>query len=435
MDYQLNYQTRPSVNEQIVILFVIKFSELYLKRIAPQVNSKNVVYFQFRIVTMEQFGFNKLNEHDKLELLKYMPIKQRVRFERINTTWARLLARLWMSQKQLKFGNCYGRTPECHEFDLNDQCDAPVKIFLNVLSRCKNLKALEVNSHEFDESELAAQLASVLNENCKKLEHLSVWPSTNLVLFELFIPTTKFTCLFPLSYERLKILYDKHSDEKLLTLKLIDYGEDEVNPMTWDLVDKVTVEYFNSSRWDMKFNKLINIKYLRVVYAMSGQIGHFHQLENISLFDVTNNDLRRILKNNRKLVTLTLIRGANEAMSTIVEFGSNLRYLYTNFTGGALINNHQFWQNLAKLTKLRSLSMFVDVGVRRNEMLNANGIYLLLKRCTKLKYFRFDCNSNVADITTKDEKEQIRKLVAHKSFRQLFSAEFKPSGITVALGQ
>lgn len=39
-----------------------------------------------------------LTDDDQLELLKYIPIKERIRFERINTGWANLLGRLWLSQ-------------------------------------------------------------------------------------------------------------------------------------------------------------------------------------------------------------------------------------------------------------------------------------------------------------------------------------------------
>lgn len=54
---------------------------------------------------MELFGCVSLQVSDsaKLELLKYMPLKERIRFERINKTWARLLENIWLSQEHLQF--------------------------------------------------------------------------------------------------------------------------------------------------------------------------------------------------------------------------------------------------------------------------------------------------------------------------------------------
>lgn len=113
-------------------------------------------------------------------------------------------------------------------------------------------------------------------------------------------------------------------------------------------------------------------------------------------------------------------------MDIIIAFGSNLRQLDLNFDKVAMCNEYQLWQNLSKLTKPRLVFIHaqeytyvyaenLDEWLGVNAKFNVTGLILLLKTCTKLKRFRFRCWSNAEDITTKDEKEQIRIVVADKS--------------------
>lgn len=71
--------------------------------------------------------------------------------------------------------------------------------------------------------------------------------------------------------------------------------------------------------------------------------------------------------------------------------------------------------------------------------LNVNGLNWLLETCTKLKKLNLLCHSNAEDITTEVEKEQIRTVVAEKSFKQSFGVSFESDfcshRIKVKLGQ
>lgn len=388
-------------------------------------------------VTMEQFGFDELSEYDQLELLKYMPVKERVRFERINTEWSQLLDRLWLSQSGIHFGMRRDTIVDCHPIGRNDRslvAVTPVEVMFKIVSKCKNLKAFEVgaNSELFDDHNAATQLATVLNANCKMLEHLDI-EFLNLAFFELFVPSDKFTCLVPSYYGRWKLLYERNEPAKLMAMKCLGCWIDEIDPRTFGLINKLAVEYLDTELWDDGFTELINLKFLSMMEAETEDIRDFHQLEHIRLSSTTNTALIQFFQNNRKLVSLMLNFEANEVIGKITTLGSNLRKLDLGFSKIAMFNDAQFWLNLAKLTKLRSITLHGEERVSEDPeiddlvdtKLNVNGLALLLKTCTKLKYFHFDGYSSAEDITTGVEKDQIRKVVAFKSFRQLFEVTFQ----------
>lgn len=378
---------------------------------------------------MVQFAFNDLNEYVQLMVLQCMPIKARVKFERINTDWAAKLDRLWLSQKQLKIGHNWYVNPEphCHRVDTINVHDnferMPAEAMLKLISGCKNLEALEMNSNEIKEVDFASKLAIVLNDHCKLLEHLSICPSANLVFFDLFTPHEKLTCLFPWTTDRLKRIHGKKRPASELMMKLIGYNNYYMDSETWDLVNKKTVERLISSDWQEKFNKLVNLKSL-IITVKSEVMSHFHQLEHISLYHSTDTDLRRIFKDNRKLVSLKLSSVDNKVMSTIFEIGANLRELDICLSENTFVKEHQFWQKMVKLTKLRSLAVKVVKDCGTDTELNVDGLCSVLTTCTKLQLVKFDCYSNATDITTDDEKEGIEKVVALKSFEQLFVVDF-----------
>lgn len=124
-----------------------------------------------------------------------------------------------------------------------------------------------------------------------------------------------------------------------------------------------------------------------------------------------------------------------ELMDIIVEFGSNLKALRLVFQRGTRVDRYQFWQNLAKMTKLRSLEVFPTEsfgagGEQKfvNKKLNVDGLTFLLKTCTKLKYFHFVWWSDAEIFATQVEKEPIRRVVANKSYRQMFVVIYRWSG-------
>lgn len=410
---------------------------------------------------MEQFKFQNLRDDHQLEILKYMLIKERVRFERVTTNWANLLDKLWLSQKQLAFCSGVSRSPAsgCHSIGRIDclyQRRMPDKAMFKIISRCKNLIALEFSNKIFskldeakklalnDSLEMSAQLANVLDDNCKELEHLDI-PDINKAFFELFTPSDKFTCLIPSTYDRLKILYGKKMmPDKLLALKTVNFRKHfyRADEMTLDLINTASVENLVINRWNDKCRELINLKSLTWLSIMFNSIlpdtvENFNKLERISLAATTTTQLRRIFENNCNLVSLKLSISSDEVMDTIVEFGLNLTELSIDFGEGAdnaTFKYYTFWQHLSKLTNLRSLSI-VGCGLRLGvpgmrdiAMANSNndiiGLCLVLRNCTKLKYFRFSCKSRANDITTEGEKEQIRSIVANKSSRQLFVVTF-----------
>lgn len=390
---------------------------------------------------MAQIGLNFLNEDDQLELLKYLPIKERIRFERANKNWARLLDRQWLSQKQLQFGINFGRPQECHSIHFIDICvmeedkEMPAELIMKVISKCKNLISLEVNVIEFQLYNLATKLASVINDNCKQLEHIGLLSGEfeiNLVFFELLIPSENFTCLLPLHYDRLKKLKDK-SKRVQLPIKILDNFMEDFDPRALDLVDNRTVTHLASNKWNSTFSDLFNLTNVCVYDGDLEQIGNFHQLEHILMDGSTTCSLRRVLVNNLKLTSLKLV-WADEVIDTIVKFGFNLKMLELYLKKTTTIDDYQFWQKLSKLAKLRSIVIHAGIEVDGTK-LNVNGITLLLKTCTKLKYMEFSCDSNGVDITTELEKEQIRKVVADKSFRQFVKVTFKCNEIAVEPGQ
>lgn len=88
---------------------------------------------------------------------------------------------------------------------------------------------------------------------------------------------------------------------------------------------------------------------------------------------------------NRKLVSLKLYSVGDEEFDTIIEFGSNLKELYVELYDIQLVEDYEFWLDLAKLTKLRSLTIcaysYDDDGkmVVKDTKLNVDGLILVLK--------------------------------------------------------
>lgn len=213
---------------------------------------------------MVQFKFNKLSDADQLELLKYMPINERVRFERFNSMWAKLLARLWFVQDQLLLGTSSPIITRCHPIGRSDNFGAyntPATVMLKIIRRCKNIKTLYVNSAKgFLEFNAATQLANFLND-CKDLEHLDIL-FINTAFFDLFVPTDKFTCLSTFEYANFTLLYCKKGIVEQFPLKCLNLHT--FNFKRWNLIDRTAVEQLVTDEWDVRFNELINLRFVKV---------------------------------------------------------------------------------------------------------------------------------------------------------------------------
>lgn len=124
------------------------------------------------------------------------------------------------------------------------------------------------------------------------------------------------------------------------------------------MINKLTVEHLIAYHWDPRFNELINLKSLNVCRGWPEEMGHFEQLELVTVADLDANStsLRRMFENSGKLVSLTL-QDADEVMPTIFKFGLNLRKLGLSIKNGSMFDNYSFWQDIAKMTKLRRLSI------------------------------------------------------------------------------
>lgn len=331
---------------------------------------------------------------------------------------------------------------------------------MSIISRCENLKILKVifalsvqptklAIGDEDESggteelplndiNLAKQLANVLNDNCKELEHLEIH-SVNWAFFELFVPSEKFACLLPFSYDRVELLYNKQCPVKPLSLKYVNVRDGTTDIRALELINKETVEHLVAFDWNEQFNEMVNLKSLHVGGADCDEIGHFTQLEHIRLREASDTGLRRIFESNRKLSSLVVYCEAEYVIHTIVEIGSNLKKLHVGINRVDQIYDIWFWQTLASLTQLEYLYVhakefdYTDCysedpgevgGGWLNTNLNVEGLLLVLKTCTKLKYFRFRCYSNAETITSECEDEQIRKVVADKTDGSLYAVWF-----------
>lgn len=105
---------------------------------------------------------------------------------------------------------------------------------------------------------------------------------------------------------------------------------------------------------------------------------------------------------------------ADEENAIFVEFGLNLKKLEIRLCQLVLSEDYQFWQNLAKLTKLRSLELsgrqlayndhdyYGEISGKEVviKKLNVNGLVLVLKTCTKLKHFYFICPAEALAVKT-----------------------------------
>lgn len=392
--------------------------------------------------------FGRLGVDIHLELLKYMPIKERVLFERINTNWARLLDRLWLSQKTLEF---FQLDEYSYLKRINATCSVdgmPAHAILNIIRRCHNLVELKVDRlDEFLQLNLATQLANVLNSSCKKLECLLIWP-VNAIFFELFKPTDKLICLQSENFNLVKLFWEKNRSCGLVPMKWLRFLDSEEpwttsELMEWDSIDKLTVEYLEATEWNAKFNELINLKILHVGMVESHQIGNFQRLESISLRksnltdDTSITGLRRIFESNPQLVSLNLWWDLHDGdIVAIFDICSNLKSFVIRICDWQDSKEYTFWPCWAKLTKLRKLDIqFYDhcevdehEVVRRHEALHEqiwDGLAMVLRTCTKLKFLRFQWESDVRPKDLTDtEKEELRKLAAAKSKRQSFVATF-----------
>lgn len=379
--------------------------------------------------------FNDLNEYDLIELLKYVPLKERIRFERVHSKWAAVLEGLWFSQKQLAFGRME-RQWNCHQFRFNDMCRSskptPTSEIFNIVSRCANLKALSLGDKvNISEPSDCANLATLLNSNCKVLEHSSVFRFAYFdykAFYELFKPSQMFCCLINVPpNDVLQTFYEKNCDKpmKLKCIDLLGYSRG-TNLLDMVLFDKV--EHLSCHQWNVKFDGCINLKSLDI--GQSNLVSSDHQtlfnklkqLEKVRLHRINNNHLIELFENNVKLNSLDLGVVDKTTISTIFKLGGNLKRLVVRFNDSTVINDGQFWQSMSALTKLRHLKIYADFIDPGNSMLI--GLKLVIERCTKLKYFKLSSYSS-ADLAANLDQQDLMLTVARKAYRQPFKAYFQ----------
>lgn len=394
---------------------------------------------------MEDDLLSRLPVEIMIEVFKRLPIKERVRCECISKGWKAILGDLWPRQTYLQFGEFFSWDNHVGIIKPGRSTDATlIKLTLNIISRCKNVKVLKVYFDVFVSANAAARMATFLNDNCKELEHLDI-PRVNLAFFELFMPSKKLTCLLPSNYDYLKVYYDKmnpvkairwklfnneRSPVKPIGLKIVEFWRAEYDIRSLELIDKETVESVAGNDWHDQFNELINLKRLDVANGKAAQIGNFCHLEHIRLFSSSATELVRLFENNRKLSSLIIRDSAEDIIDTLAVFGFDLQRLYIAINKKHVIDDHQFWQNLAKLTELRTLAVLgqlnqeLENDCEVDTKLDVNGFILLLISCTKLNYIHLYCKYGADDITTEEEKERIRYVVADRSL----AVEFRSSG-------
>lgn len=140
-------------------------------------------------------GFNELSPDVQVQVLKFLPFRTRVRFERVCKNWADLLDYVWKRQKRLSicFANRYDLDP-CHDpshrFTLSDIVVDSNHSFVHyqrdsfsILKRCPNLIALY-----FAANQVATEgFGFDLSKYCPRLEHISLRDTTSFIAFSSYV--------------------------------------------------------------------------------------------------------------------------------------------------------------------------------------------------------------------------------------------------------
>lgn len=143
----------------------------------------------------EEAGFNELSPDVQVQVLKFLPFRTRVRFERVCKNWAALLDYVWKRQKRLAvcFANRYDLDP-CHDpshrFALSDVVVDSNHSFIHyqrdsfsVLKRCPNLIALYFAANQVATDSFGTDLFKY----CPRLEHVSLRDTTSFIAFSSYV--------------------------------------------------------------------------------------------------------------------------------------------------------------------------------------------------------------------------------------------------------
>ena len=150
--------------------------------------------------------FSQLSPDIQVQVLEFLPISARVRFERVCKNWADLLKYVWKKQKRLVvcFANKYYDNDYCldpsHRPTLTDIFVDQQHSFVHtqrdsfsVIRRCPNLIALYFSANQVATDHFGSDIAKY----CPRLEHVSVRDATTFLAFKSFarIERSRIKCI------------------------------------------------------------------------------------------------------------------------------------------------------------------------------------------------------------------------------------------------
>lgn len=346
-------------------------------------------------------------------LMKYMPLNERFKLERVNKTFGEIVSSLWDAQKSLAVTRrekswqwlwppiCY---LNCHRFYGQDMFiirkNGDIG-WIKVLRRCKNLKSLTI---EVTSTVYGSELAIAFNTYCLNLEHLDgvCYDAQFLANFE---PSKKFKCLlisFPDPIRYLDFFKQNHSLE-LACLKTNDQKE------CLKYIDHGQLKQIHfRGQWDSSYNVLTSLKSIPSNITNADDVRHL-KLTHVELYLGTNVEKLFIRHTGIEQLQLSYAKGMSHAgqLQLISKYLPKLKwfrfYCNDHTCPDQLIE--RLYDEVSKLAELRILEV---IDIFSTHKLEVNGLKKLLISCKKLHTIEhYDGTYSY----TEEEKNQIVKLL------------------------
>ncbi|KAI1283036.1 hypothetical protein HDE_12857 [Halotydeus destructor] len=194
---------------------------------------------EFEKIIMEvhhELPFNRLNDHCLADIFKYLQVKDRIKFERVNRQWFRVLMDTWRRQRVLSFVRMKNeylfcvleqhRVEEIDSVAISNRYVDDEEIRMKFFRVCPNLKLIVL-----DHCNSKAIVESIV-EHCEAVEHvancdgfLSLHDTearlTNMTCAKVFVNSSDFDGALKMKVPRLS-LYGKAGDEQVD--KMLQHG-------------------------------------------------------------------------------------------------------------------------------------------------------------------------------------------------------------------
>lgn len=375
-------------------------------------------------------SFEDLAPDIQVQVMQFLPLKSRVRMERVCRNWAAILDYVWKRQKRLAicFANRY-ELDACHDpshrFTLSDIIVDSNHSFVHtqresfsIVKRCPNLIALYFSANQVATNSFGSDLAHF----CPKLEHISLRDTTSFLAFASYATSAEPNHMRCLQIDSDDQDADDDFDDEICdfishspgmesltnltnynTISLIEMIAPKLMELKMGSLDELAVPFLVSGATRLKrlaikcaldtdsIRLILTLKHLQhleicaTTHAVLLLAHSSIKLKSLTLVQADSegfsaDDLHLMLSQNSQSLRRLEVAGLKIVASDMSMFGEYCRRLRSLHVlpSDPLTMNQQAIQSLSRLTDLRDL----EIGTC---ILTHNQLNLLLNSMPKLK--------------------------------------------------